>query len=80
MLQLNSDKRQVEYLGHIGSKDGVKPLEHKIWTIASFPKPNSAAELRRFFWIFNFHYCCIPKAAEATASLKDLLKGSPAKP
>lgn len=44
-------KREVMYLGHIISEDGVKPDPKKISAVKDFPKPKNAKNIKQFHFI-----------------------------
>ena len=55
--------QQVDYLGHVISKDGTKPNPNKTAVIDTYPGPKDKAQLKRFNGMSNFyikfikHYC-----------------------
>lgn len=77
-LQLNVSKcvlgkTEVEFLGHVVSEHGIKPLQSKVETISKFPKPRNITELRRFLGMINFYRRCLPHTAEKQKPLTSLL-------
>ena len=38
---------QIEYLGYLITRDGIKPLEQKVQAILQLEKPTTLRELRR---------------------------------
>ena len=78
-LRLNPSKckfalRQVTYLGHVLSKDGVACDPSKIEVIKSFPVPKNAQQLRSYFGIVNYYRKFIQSFSIKTANLRSLLK------
>lgn len=78
---LNSSKchfglKEIKFLGHTVSKDGISPPLSKIEAIFKIPKPTTAKSLRGFLGIVNFYRKFIPKAAEILAPLNDMLTGN----
>jgi hypothetical protein len=52
-LKLQPDKckflrTEVSYLGHVITKEGVRPEPRKVEAIENFPKPNSTKNLKSF--------------------------------
>ena len=78
-LKLNKQKlklcvQEVKYLGHLISKDGVKPDPEKVSTIKSMIPPTDRKSLQRFLGAANYMCRFIPKFAEIAAPLRALLK------
>jgi len=51
-LVLNGEKcvlgvSQVEYLGHLVTASGIKPLEERVAAIRDFPRPENSKALQR---------------------------------
>lgn len=55
---------EVEYLGFLVTKDGVKPLKRKVHEIMEFSKPKTVCQLQKFLGMINFYRRSIPHAAE----------------
>ena len=66
--------QQVEYLGHIISKDGVKPNPSKTDVIETYPRPNDKTQLRRFLGMANYYKRFIQGYSQLTSPLNKLLK------
>lgn len=47
-------KQSIEFLGHIFSKDDMKPSPQKIQAIVELPPPKSASEVRSLLGMLNF--------------------------
>ena len=59
-LQLKPSKchlahKQVRYLGHIISKEGIKPDDDKISAVVEYPVPRNAKELKQFLGL-SYNY------------------------
>ena len=59
-VRLNATKCQffranVQYLGHVLSHDGVKPVQDKLEAMNSAPRPNNISELKSFLGIVNYY-------------------------
>ena len=64
---------QVQYLGHIIDKQGVRPVPEKIKAIVDMTKPNNPKELCSFLGMVNYYDCFTPSLASKCACLNDLL-------
>jgi hypothetical protein len=42
-------RKEVSYLGHVITEDGVKPDPNKVRTIENFPTPTTVKQLKAFF-------------------------------
>ncbi|CAB0009605.1 unnamed protein product [Nesidiocoris tenuis] len=70
---------QIEFLGHLVTQDGVKPLPTQVEKILSFEKPKDVKSLRRYLGMLNFYRSFILQAAAILADLNGFLKGYPGK-
>ena len=48
--------QELEYLGHLITVEGVRPLPSRIEVIRNFPTPDSRSSLQRFLGIINFYF------------------------
>jgi len=71
-VQLN--KSEVNYLGHVVSRDGMKPDPAKIEAIDSMPDPQDKAAVQRLLGTLNFLRSYIPNMSGLTEPLRVLLK------
>ena len=76
-LQLNLSKcnffqTEVQFLGHLISKDGIRPLPSRLSTIRDFPRPKTVTELRSFIGTVNYCHRFIPKISEIVSPLSAL--------
>jgi len=65
---------QINYLGHIVSRDGVKVDETKIQTIKQWVVPTSIKQLRAFLGLASYYRKFIKNFVMLATSLTDLLK------
>lgn len=80
-LRINAEKcefaqNEIKFLGHLITKDGIRPLPEKIETIARFSKPKIACELRRFLSMIQFYRRFIVNASDIHNRLQTLIKGN----
>lgn len=78
-LKLKSSKcvflvEEVNYLGYIISKDGIKTDPAKVEAIVRVPRPCNVTELRSFLGIINFYGKFITKLSDRLVPLYELLK------
>lgn len=70
------EAENVEYLGYLVSKEGIKPLPKKTEAIVNYPRPKTIIDLRRFLGLINYYRRCIKNAAQSQTVLNEFLKGS----
>lgn len=73
-LKSNFFRPEVTYLGHLLSKEGVKPNPAKYQTIKSYPTPTSGDEAKRFVAFCNFYRKFIPGFSTLSRPLTALSK------
>lgn len=67
-------KLETAFLGHIISKDGVKPNPDKIEAIKKYPIPKTPTEIKRFLGLLGYYRKFIPDFARITKPLTQCLK------
>lgn len=67
-------KLETSYLGHVISKDGIKPNPDKIIAIQRFPIPKTATEIKRFLGLLGYYRKFIPDFARITKPMTQCLK------
>ncbi|MCH98706.1 hypothetical protein A2U01_0019712, partial [Trifolium medium] len=67
-------QRQIEYLGHVVSSQGVEPVTAKIIAIQQWPTPKNIKALRGFLGLAGFYRRFIQGYASIAAPLTQLLK------
>ena len=79
-LKLNKNKlklrqAEVKFMGHVISKDGLKPDPEKVSAIKNMPKPTSKAELQTLLGFINYLSKFLPKLSDVSAPLRELTVG-----
>lgn len=69
-------KKEINYLGHLITQNGLSPLPEKVEAIKLYTKPTIAKDLRRFIAMANFYRRFIPKAVETQMVLQSLISGN----
>ena len=73
-------RKQVRYLGHIISSEGVTPDPDKIKAVQDYPIPTTLKELRKFLGLVNYYRRFVKKFASIAEPLyKITRKGIPFK-
>lgn len=67
-------KLETAYLGHIISRDGIKPNPDKITAIQNYPLPKTPTEIKRFLGLLGYYRKFIPDFARLTKPLTQCLK------
>lgn len=78
-LKLQPDKceflrREVAYLGHIISEDGVKPDPNKLRAVKEFPRPKNAKNIKQFLGLAGYYRRFIQNFSKISKPLTTLLK------
>ncbi|XP_076384553.1 uncharacterized protein LOC143263569 [Megalopta genalis] len=67
-------RKEVAYLGHVITKDGVKPSPDKTRAVAEFPRPKNAKNVREFLGLAGYYRRFIDKFSKISKPLTSLLK------
>lgn len=78
-LKLQPDKceflrKEVSYLGHIISEEGVRPDPGKIESVKRFPRPINAKNIKQFLGLAGYYRRFIPGFSRTAKPLTTLLK------
>ena len=65
---------RVDFLGHIISQDGVRPIDDKIAALAQMPLPRDIQQLRSLFGGLSYYRKCLPNMTKRVRSITSLLK------
>ena len=77
-LKVNADKskfcaHEVEYLGYILTRDGIKPQSNKVEAILAIQPPTNVKELRRFLGMVQYYRDMWMRRSDMLAPLTDLV-------
>ncbi|UYV79189.1 hypothetical protein LAZ67_17001439, partial [Cordylochernes scorpioides] len=80
-LRLNDKKcrfvfEELEILGYITSKHGIKPAEHNIKAIRNFPRPTKVKEVQSFLGMCSYYRKFIKDFSKIADPLTNLIKKS----
>ena len=67
-------KTEVTYLGHIISKNGVKPDPRKLEAVKLFPRPKTPKNIKQFLGLAGYYRRFIPNFSKLAKPLTNLLK------
>lgn len=78
-LKIQPDKseflrKEIAFLGHIVSTDGIKPNPAKIEAIQKFPIPRTKREIKSFVGLLSYYRKFIPNLAKLTKPMTQCLK------
>ena len=81
-LRISGDKchfmqDEIIFLGHHISSAGIRPPEKKIEAIDMIPLPKDSKELRRFLGMTGFYRRMLPRYAEITHPLSEIVREDP---
>ena len=66
-------KREMHYLGHLISIDGIHPLPEKLDSICDMPKPRSPKEIKQFLGLTSYYRKFVPRFFDMSRLLTKLL-------
>lgn len=67
-------KLETAYLGHIISREGIKPNPDKISAIQNYPLPKTPTEIKRFLGLIGYYRKFIPNFARIAKPMTQCLK------
>lgn len=70
----NFFQESVIYLGHIITKDGIKPNPEKVLAIEKFPTPRTPKAIKSFLGMIGYYRKFIPNFSEISKPMLKLLK------
>ena len=66
-------KKEIHYLGHLISVNGIQPLPAKLESIHSMPKPMSPKEIKQFLGLTSYYRKFVPRFSDMARPLNKLL-------
>jgi len=67
---------EVEFLGHVVSKEGISMDDSRVEVVKQWPTPKSYHDIQVFIGFTNYYRRFIQEYSGITRPLTDLLKGS----
>ena len=67
-------KRELHYLGHLLTRDGIKPQPEKVETLTNLKPPTSAKGVREFLGMVGYYRKFISRFADAARPLTKLTR------
>ena len=67
-------QRQVKYLGHVITSEGIQPDPEKIKVVQEYPVPKSVKDVRAFMGLTNYYRKFVKGFAHIASPLHDLTK------
>ena len=70
----NYFKTHVQYLGHLVSGKGIKPLPEKLESVKNMPAPTTPKEIKQFLGLVGYYRKFIPRFADIAKPMTNLTK------
>jgi hypothetical protein len=70
-------RKEIQYLGHIVSGTGFRPLPEKLEAIKSMPPPKNAKQIRQFLGLAGYYRKFVPRFADISKPMTELTKKDP---
>ena len=67
-------QKEVKFLGHMVSKEGLRPVGAKVQALFQWPRPVNVKQVQGFLGLANYYRRMIPDYAEVAVPLTQLLK------
>ena len=67
-------KKHIQYLGHIVSGDGIRPVPEKLNSIQNMPRPSTSTEVKQFLGLVGYYRKFIPRYADIARPLNALTR------
>ena len=67
-------KKEIHYLGHLISTEGISPLPNKLDCIQHMPVPKNAKEIKQFLGLTGYYRKFVPRFADISRPLTTLTK------
>ena len=70
----NFFKSHIQYLGHLISGEGIKPLPEKLENIKEIPPPTTPKEVKQFLGLIGYYRKFVPRFADVARPLINLTR------
>ena len=70
----NFFKSHIQYLGHLISGEGIKPLPEKLESIKEMPPPTTPKEVKQFLGLIGYYRKFVPRFADVARPLTNLTR------
>ena len=70
----NYFKTHVQYVGHLVSGKGIRPLPEKLDSIKKMPAPTTPKEIKQFLGLLGYYRKFIPRFADIARPMTNLTK------
>ena len=67
-------KRQIHYLGHLISEEGIQPLPEKLESITNMPAPKNVREIKQFLGLAGYYRKFVPRFSDLSRPLTKLTR------
>ena len=57
-------KKEIHYLGHLISSEGIHPLLEKLDTICNMPRPKTPKEIKQFLGLCSYYRKFVPRFSD----------------
>ena len=65
-------KKEIHYLGHLISSEGIHPLPEKLDTIHNMPRPKTPKEIKQFLGLCGYYRKFVPRFSDIAQPLSKL--------
>jgi hypothetical protein len=69
-------RKEITYLGHVISEDGIKPDPDKIQAVRDYPTPKNKDNVRSFLGLASYYRKFIPNFSQIAYPMNNLLKNN----
>ena len=67
-------KEHIQYLGHLISEDGIRPLPEKLESVKSMPAPRNPKEIKQFLGLAGYYRKFVPRFSDISRPLTKLTR------
>jgi transposase InsO family protein len=70
-------RSEIQYLGHLVTGSGFRPLPEKLEAIRNMPPPKNAKQIRQFLGLAGYYRKFVPRFADISKPMTELTKKDP---